>query len=45
MTLKIIFMGTPDFATPILKSVHESNHKIIQVYSQPAKKKIGVKKF
>lgn len=39
MTLKIIFMGTPDFATPILKSVHESNHKIIQVYSQPAKKK------
>ena len=39
MTLKIIFMGTPDFAVPILKSVYETNHKILQVYTQPAKKK------
>ena len=32
-------MGTPDFAVPILKSVYETNHKILQVYTQPAKKK------
>ena len=39
MALKIIFMGTPDFAVPILKSIHKSNHKILEVYTQPAKKK------
>ena len=45
MTLKIIFMGTPDFAVPILKSVYETNHKILQVYTSPQKKKTGAKKF
>jgi methionyl-tRNA formyltransferase len=39
MALKIIFMGTPDFAVPILKSVHESKHKILEVYTQPPTKK------
>ncbi len=39
MALKIIFMGTPDFAVPILKSINKSNHKILEVYTQPAKKK------
>ena len=28
MALKIIFMGTPDFAVPILKSIIDSKHKI-----------------
>ncbi len=39
MALKIIFMGTPDFAVPILKSIQKSNHEILEVYTQPAKKK------
>ena len=32
-------MGTPEFAVPILKSLHESEHNIICVYTQPPKKK------
>ena len=39
MALKIIFMGTPNFAVPILKSVNESKHKILEVYTQPPTKK------
>lgn len=39
MALKIIFMGTPEFAVPILKSIYQSTHKIIQVYTQPPAKK------
>ena len=39
MGLRLIFMGTPEFAVPILKSIHKSNHKILSVYTQPPKKK------
>ena len=39
MPLKIIFMGTPEFAVPTLKAIHKSGHKILEVYTQPAKKK------
>ena len=39
MALKIIFMGTPEFSVPILKSLYESNHSILSVYTQPPKKK------
>ncbi len=39
MALKIIFMGTPKFSVPILDSIHQSNHKIIEVYTQPPTKK------
>ena len=45
MALKIIFMGTPEFAVPTLKAIHKSGHKILEVYTQPAKKKIEVKKL
>ncbi len=38
-SLKIIFMGTPDFAVPALQALHESNHEIIAVYSQPPRPK------
>ena len=31
-------MGTPDFSIPTLKTLLNSNHKILHVYSQPAKK-------
>ena len=39
MSFKILFMGTPVFAVPILKSLHQSSHKILEVYTQPPKKK------
>mgnify|MGYP001229157555 FL=1 len=39
MSLKIIFMGTPEFAVPILKSIYESENKLLSVYTQPPKKK------
>ena len=40
MALKIIFMGTPEFAVPILKSIHNSNNEIIEVSTpNPLKKK------
>ena len=39
MALKIIFMGTPEVAVPTLKAIHKSGHKILEVYTQPAKKK------
>ena len=45
MALKIIFMGTPEFAVPALKTIANSRHKILEVYTQPAKKKTEVKKF
>ena len=36
MSLKIVFMGTPEFSVPILESLAGSDHKISVVYSQPA---------
>jgi len=39
MALNIIFMGTPDFAVPILKSINDSNHNILEVYTKPPNKK------
>ena len=38
MPMKIIFMGTPNFAVPILKAINETEHKILEVYTQPASK-------
>ena len=39
MSLNIIFMGTPEFAVPILKSLSESDHNLLCVYTQPPKKR------
>ena len=39
MSFKILFMGTPNFAVPILKALFESKHKILETYTQPPKKK------
>ena len=39
MVLNIIFMGTPDFAVPILESINNLNHNILEVYTQPPNKK------
>jgi methionyl-tRNA formyltransferase len=33
--MKIIYMGTPDFAVPALEALHEAGHEIMAVYSQP----------
>ena len=38
MALKIIFMGTPDFAVKILSSIIESKHDLLAVYTQNPKK-------
>ncbi len=44
MALKIIFMGTPEFAVPILETIYKSEHKILNVYTQtPKKSKRGQK--
>jgi methionyl-tRNA formyltransferase len=34
---KIIFMGTPDFAVPTLKAIHNSKHEICAVVTNPDK--------
>ncbi len=33
--MKLVFMGTPDFAVPILESLIEAGHDVRAVYSQP----------
>ncbi len=37
MSYKILFMGTPEFSVPILRSL-SLKHNIISVYTQPPKK-------
>ena len=39
MPLKIYFMGTPEFAVPVLKSINNSKHEVLTVYTQSPKKK------
>src|SRR5882672_7086806 len=37
MPLRLIFMGTPDFAVPTLRALHEHGHEIVAVYTREAK--------
>ncbi len=37
--MKVIFMGTPDFAVPTLLALKESKHQVIAVVTQPDKPK------
>lgn len=37
-SLRIAFMGTPDFAVPALKALHAAGHEIVAVYSQPPRR-------
>jgi methionyl-tRNA formyltransferase len=39
MTLRLAFMGTPDFAVPTLAELIGQGHEIAAVYSQPARPK------
>ncbi len=38
MSLRLIFMGTPDFSVGVLKSLVDAGHEICAVYSQPPRK-------
>ena len=33
--MRLVFMGTPDFAVPILESLRDAGHEVAAVYSQP----------
>jgi methionyl-tRNA formyltransferase len=33
--MRIIFMGTPEYAAPTLEALHQAGHEIVAVYSQP----------
>ncbi len=33
--MRIIFMGTPDFAVPTLRAILEAGHEVVAVYTQP----------
>ncbi len=35
--LHLVFMGTPDFAVPALRTLHEAGHNIVATYCQPPK--------
>lgn len=37
--MKIVFMGTPDFAVPTLKKLYESKHEVVGVFTQTDKPK------
>ncbi len=37
--MKIVFMGTPDFAVPCLRALAEGDHEVLAVFTQPDKPK------
>src|SRR4051794_40135012 len=37
MPLRLIFMGTPEFAVPTLRALHAAGHEIAAVYTREAK--------
>ena len=37
-SLKIVFLGTPDFAIESLNAIHKSNHQVVGVVTMPDKK-------
>ena len=37
MPLRLIFMGTPDFAVPTLRALHDARHEIVAVYTRAPK--------
>ncbi len=39
MSLRVGFMGTPEFALEALKAIDESSHEVVCVYSQPPRPK------
>jgi len=45
MFKKIVFMGTPDFSVPTLKSLYQNGYSISSVYTQPPKKSMRGQKI
>ncbi len=43
--MKIVFMGTPEFAVEALKKIHEAGHELLAVITQPDKPKGRGKKI
>ena len=44
MPLRLIFMGTPEFAVPTLRALHDRGHEIVAVYTRaPTAAKRGMK--
>ena len=39
MTLRLAFMGTPDFAAASLAEIAAAGHEIVRVYTQPPKRR------
>jgi methionyl-tRNA formyltransferase len=37
--LRIAFMGTPDFAVPVLEALIRGPHEVVCVYTQPPRHK------
>ena len=37
--MRIVFMGTPDFAVPVLRRLIADGHELVGVFSQPDKPK------
>src|SRR5690606_18918861 len=37
-SLRLVFMGTPDFAVPVLAEILAAGHDVVAVYSQPPRK-------
>ena len=35
--MRLAFMGTPDFAVPVLQALLEAGHDVVQVYAQPSR--------
>jgi len=35
--MRIVFMGTPDFAVPVLDALVEAGHDVVAAYCQPAR--------
>jgi methionyl-tRNA formyltransferase len=33
--MRVVFMGTPEFAVPTLAALHEAGHEVLAVYTQP----------
>ena len=33
--MRVVFMGTPEFAVPVLEALAESPHEVVAVYTQP----------
>ena len=33
--MRIVFMGTPDFATPVLHALVDAGHDVAAVYTRP----------